>query len=55
MKFQLWQHPKGKGHSVCFSRKDKAQVKPEFHTLNIGQDRIVHENDHWQITIVRSE
>ena len=55
MLFQLWQHPKGEGESRCFAMKNQKQVKPKFHTLKVGQDHVIHEDDNWQIVIVRSE
>ena len=55
MIFQLWQHPKGEGESRCITEKKQDNVKSEFHTLKVGQDRIIHEDANWQIVIVRSE
>jgi hypothetical protein len=52
--FELWRHEKSdSGVSRCFARRTEDQVKPQFHSLRVGEWRTISDDDRAEIAIVR--
>jgi hypothetical protein len=52
--FELWRHEKADdGVSQCIARRTADQVKPIFHSLQVGEWRKLFEDDQATTEIVR--
>jgi len=56
MRFELWRHEQD--DAGIFKRiavRDAPEVRAEYHTMQIGEERVLREDNHSTVTIIRSK